>query len=137
MLTFAEYNFIRAEAALRLGVTGSAQAFYSAGITASMTDAGVSAANQATYLTLNGTLVGTPAQQLQQIIEEKFVANFGVVLEPWTDYRRTGYPVITPPANAIFTTVPRSLFYPQSEIDVNANAVQKPDLSVRVFWDVP
>jgi len=137
MLTFAEYNFIRAEASLKLGVTGSAQAFYSAGITASMTDAGVSAANQATYLAANGTLVGTPAQQLQQIIEEKFVANFGVVLEPWTDWRRTGYPVITPPVNAVVATTPRSLFYPQSEIDVNSNAVQKPDMTVRTFWDVP
>lgn len=136
MLTFAEYNFIRAEAALRFGVAGSAQTFFVAGITASMEDAGVDAADIATYIALNGTLAGTPAQQLQQIIEEKFVANFGVAVEPWTDWRRTGFPALAVPANAVVNFVPRSLYYPQSEIDLNTNATQKAGMDVRVFWDV-
>jgi len=135
MLTFAEYNFIRAEAALRFGSPGVAQTFYTAGITASMTDAGVTAANISTYLTASGTLAGTPAQQLEQIITEKYVASYGVAVEPWTDWRRTGYPVITPPANAVVSFVPRSLYYPQSEIDLNPNAKQKSGLDVRIFWD--
>jgi hypothetical protein len=135
MLTFAEYNFIRAEAALRFASPGVAQAFYTAGITASMTDAGVTTANIATYLTANGTLTGSAAQQLEQIITEKYTASYGVAVEPWTDWRRTGYPVITPPANAVVGFVPRSLYYPQSEIDLNPNAKQKSGLDVRIFWD--
>lgn len=136
MLTFAEYNFIRAEAALRFNSAGSAQAFYQAGITASMEAAGVSAANIATYIAANGTLTGTPAQQLEQIINEKYIANFGVVMEPWTDWRRTGYPTIAVPSNAVVPFVPRSLFYPQSEIDVNPeNVKQKAGMNVKVFWD--
>ena len=89
MLTFAEYNFIRAEAAL-MGAPGSAQTFFTAGITASMQEVGVSAAEIANYLAVpsNGTLSGTTAQQLQQIIEEKYVASFGVSVEPWNDWRR-------------------------------------------------
>lgn len=135
MLTFAEYNFIRAEAAL-YGAPGDAQAFFQAGITASMQAAGVSAANISAYLTANGTLTGTESQRLQRIIEEKYVANYGVVLEPWTDWRRTGYPNITKVVNAVGTDIPRSLPYPQSEIDANKNApTQKPNLLVRVFWD--
>lgn len=135
MLTFAEYNFIRAEAAL-YGATGDAQTFFQAGIRASMTSAGVAATAIDAYILANGTLIGTDSDKLKQIIEEKFVANFGVVLEPWTDIRRTGFPVITPPANATITSVPRSLFYPQSEIDLNPNAPkQKADMSERVFWD--
>ena len=138
MVTFAEYNFIRAEAAL-MGVPGDPQAFFTAGITASMKEAGVSDANIATYLAANGTLTGTNAQKLQQIIEEKYVALFGVSVEPWTDWRRTGFPALTPPSNHIsqVTSVPRSLFYPQSEIDLNPNAPdQKPaDLQTKVFWD--
>ena len=39
MLSFAEYNFIRAEAAL-MGAPGSAQQFFTDGITASMPEAG-------------------------------------------------------------------------------------------------
>lgn len=135
MLTFAEYNFIRAEAALRFNSPGVAQTFFTAGITASMTDAGVSTTNIATYLAANGTLVGTTDQQLSQIITEKYIASYGVIVESWTDWRRTGYPTIAPPANAVVPYVPRSLYYPQSEIDLNPNAKQKPGLNVRVFWD--
>ena len=136
MLTYAEYCFIRAEAAL-LGATGTAQTFFTQGITANMQDAGVSAADIATYLAANGTLTGTTAQQVQQVIEEKFVALYGVTMESWTDYRRTGYPALTPPSNAITPQVPRSLFYPQSEIDLNPkNPGQKASLQARVFWDL-
>ena len=138
ILTFAEYNFIRAEASLRFGVTGSAQTFFAAGITASLDAAGVAPADQVTYRAANGTLMGTPAQQLQQIIEEKYIASYGVLLEQWSDWRRTGYPALTLPSNAVITFVPRSLFYPQSEIDANPNVPggkQKSDLGSRVFWD--
>jgi hypothetical protein len=137
MLTFAEYNFIRAEAALKFGVAGDPQAFFQAGITASMQDAGVAAGAITTYLAANGTLIGTTEQKLAQIISEKYVASVGQVTEPWTDFRRTGYPAITPPVNALFNYVPRSLYYAQSETDANTSAKQKADMNVRVFWDIP
>lgn len=136
LLTYAEYCFIRAEAAL-YGVSGiSADSFFRHGIRSSMSMAGVSSAMAENYIATNGTLTGTDEQKLQRIIEEKFVANYGVAMEPWTDYRRTGYPTITPPSNAMITSVPRSLFYPQSEMDLNPNAPkQKANMSERVFWD--
>lgn len=136
MLPYCEYLFIRAEAALR-GAPGSAQQFFTDAITASMTEAGVSAADITTYLTANGTLSGSFDQQLRQIIEEKYIAMFGVTVEPWTDWRRTGYPVLTPHSNGVTTQIPRSFFYPQSEIDLNPNCPgQKPaDLQSKVFWD--
>ena len=136
MLTYAEYCFIRAEAALR-GAPGVAQTWYQAGITASLTDAGVAAADITTYIAARSTLAGTAVQQMQQVIEEKYVASYGVNMEPWTDYRRTGYPVLTPPSNAAVpgAAVPRSLFYPQSEIDLNPNAKQKANMDAKVFWD--
>jgi hypothetical protein len=137
MLTFAEYNFMRAEAAV-YGAPGDAQAFFQAGITASMQSAGVSAANIATYIAANGTLTGTEAQRISRIISEKYVANYGVMQENWTDWRRTGFPAIAMVSNAVTTAIPRSLPYPQSEIDANKNApAQKPNLLVRVFWDTP
>jgi hypothetical protein len=137
MLTFAEYNFIRAEAAL-YGAPGDAQTFFQAGITASMQSAGVSAIDIAAYLALNGTLIGTEAQKLEKIMKEKFVASYGVPMESWSDWRRTGFPAITKVSNAVTTDIPRSLPYPQGEIDANKNAPpQKPNLLVRVFWDKP
>ena len=138
MFSFAEYNFIRAEAAL-MGAPGDPQAFFTAGITASMQEVGVNAVAIADYLLYNGTLSGTTAQKLKQIVEEKYVALFGVSMESWSDYRRTGYPVITPPAdkNPQVTAVPRSLLYPQNEVDRNTNFPgQKPaDMQTKVFWD--
>lgn len=136
MLTFAEYNFIRAEAALRFTSPGIAQTFFQAGIRASMESAGVATADINAYLVANGTLTGTTAQQLEQIINEKYIANYGVVLEPWTDFRRTGYPALTLPANAVIPFFPRSLLYPQSEIDLNPeNVTQKSGMNAKVFWD--
>ncbi len=135
LLTFAEYNFIRAEAAL-YGAPGDPQAFFQAGIQASMANAGVAAADIATYIAVNGILTGTADQKLSQIINEKYVASYGVAQEPWTDWRRTGYPAIAKVSNAVTTDIPRSLPYPQSEIDANKNAPpQKANLLVRVFWD--
>jgi hypothetical protein len=136
MLPYAEYCFIRAEAAL-MGAPGSAQTFFTDGITASMTEVGVAPAAISTYLAANGTLVGTNAQKLQQIIEEKYIALFGVSGEPWTDWRRTGYPSLTAPTNAVISNLPRTLFYPQSEIDLNPNCPgqKSPALQDKVFWD--
>ena len=139
MLTFAEYNFIRAELALRYNGPGDTQTFFQRGITASFTDAGL-AAQAATYITRQGTLTGTPDQQLQQLIEEKYVSNFMVPMEPWNDWRRTGYPALSRipaavnPANG--GRVPRALPYPQQEVDANPNITQRNNLSERpVFWD--
>ncbi|AQG78490.1 SusD/RagB family nutrient-binding outer membrane lipoprotein [Spirosoma montaniterrae] len=139
MLTFAEYNFIRAELALRYGGPGSAQDFFQRGITASFTDAGLGT-QAAAYISRLGTLTGSPEQQLQQLIEEKYIANFMVPLEPWNDWRRTGFPALSRipvgsnPGNQ--GRVPRALPYPQQEVDANPNLQQRTNLSERpVFWD--
>ena len=102
-----------------------------------MAAAGVPTAQIDAYITANGTLAGTDDEKVRAIIEEKFIASYGVIMEPWTDLRRTGYPAITIPPNALVPELPRSLYYPQSEIDLNPNApAQKAGLNERVFWDV-
>jgi hypothetical protein len=137
MLNAAESNFIRAEAALANPAVGSAQTFYAAGITASMSAAGVPTAAITAYLaTPAGTLAGTDAQKLQQIIEEKYVGNMGVVLQPWSDWRRTGYPAILKvTVNPTTSEIPRILPYPDSETSLNKNAPAQHPLTDRVFWD--
>lgn len=152
MLTYAEYNFIRAELALRYGVTAapkaSAEEWYQEGIRASVQDAGLTLAQANAYIASNpdgdaftvGTLHGTTDEQLRQIIEEKYVANFMVAGEPWSDWRRTGYPLLNllPPAlnPSNGGKVPRVLIYPQQEVDANPKMTQRLDMSDRkVFWD--
>lgn len=135
MLTFSEYNFIRAEAALRFQVPGSAQDFYRAGVQTSLQGAGVAAADITTYLAARGTLAGTPAVQLQQLIEEKYVANYAIAVENWTDYRRTGYPALQPVSGAVINSIPRLLYYAQNETDTNPNTPKRTVLTERAFWD--
>ncbi len=138
LLTYAEYNFIRAEAALTLGAPGDPQTFFREGIRASMQDASVTANDIATYLAANGTLSGNTQQKLEQIINEKYIANFGVVMEPWSDWRRTGFPAIqslTKPT-AIYNEIPRILPYALSEVNNNPNTPKRADLLDRVFWDI-
>jgi len=156
ILTYAEYNFVRAELALRYGAPvapkASVEEWFQEGIRASILDAShpartLVAADVTTYLTAdpdgdtfaNGTLHGTTDEQLRQIIEEKYVASFMVTGEAWSDWRRTGYPLLQLLAPALnpgnSNKVPRSVIYPQQEVDANPNLAQKPNMSVRVFWD--
>lgn len=146
LLTAAESFFIRAEAAVITGGNiggASADSLFRQGIRQSMSAAGVSAANAEAYVAAQGTLAGTSDEKIKKIIEEKYVANFGVINEPWTDWRRTGYPSqIVKVTNAVITSssdVPRSFFYPQSEIDLNLSNVpggkQKVNMVERVWWD--
>lgn len=134
MLNYSEYCFIRAEATL-LGAAGDAQAWFTKGITASMEGAGVAAKDIATYLTANGTLTGTTDAKIKQVIEEKYVSLYGVAGEAWTDFRRTGYPALVAPSNAVVKDIPRSLYYAQGEIDTNPKIKQKANLQTKVFWD--
>jgi hypothetical protein len=138
MLTFAEYNFIRAEAALvyNIGTPVDAATFYKAGVDASLANAGITGAAATTY----STAATLGALTLQLLIEEKYVANFGVAMEPWTDWRRTGFPVLTTSPSAIVngnTTIPRILVYPLSEQQTNlSNVPERASIAVKgVFWD--
>lgn len=139
LLTFSEYNFIRAEAALVYGAPGTALTFYTAGINASMSAAGLSGTAATAATTYVATQVAQPLTQ-QRIIEEKFVANYGVLMESWNDWRRTGFPVLpsNPSATANGnTTRPRILVYPLSETQVNsANLPARASGTVAsLFWD--
>ena len=137
MLTYAEYNFIRTEAALTMGAAGDAQTFFQEGIKASMADAGVTGASVTTYILANGILLGSTQQKLEQIINEKYIANFGVVMEPWTDWRRTGFPKLQSLKKplAVYDELPRILPYGLNESTSNPNIPVRNSLLDRVFWD--
>ncbi|RZK26276.1 MAG: SusD/RagB family nutrient-binding outer membrane lipoprotein [Flavobacterium sp.] len=145
MLTFAEQNQILAEYFARTNGGANlvtADTYYRAGITASFsaaiefsdaTEAAAVTSGLATYLaSTNGTVAVGNA--IQKIIEEKFVANFGVAIEPWTDWRRTGFPALTPVTPA--TAIPRILPYSFNERSYNPNTPARPSVFTKtVFWD--
>ncbi|SHJ12636.1 Starch-binding associating with outer membrane [Hymenobacter daecheongensis DSM 21074] len=135
MVTYAEYQFILAEYYGRTGNLASAKTAFEAGITASMDMAGVAAAARTAYIAARPAL--TASNYLQQIIEEKYVASLGVVAEPWTDYRRTGFPQLPLPSTSQVSAILRILPYSDADRAANpANTPLRADLTVpSVFWD--
>jgi hypothetical protein len=68
---------------------------------------------------------------LETIIVEKYKHMFAHP-EPYNDYRRTGYPDLTP---VLGTQVPRRYPYPQDEAAYNADNVPDVNQYRRVWWD--
>ncbi|MFC5412660.1 SusD/RagB family nutrient-binding outer membrane lipoprotein [Larkinella bovis] len=142
LLTNFQRAFILAESALTLGTPGDPQALYTEGITASMKLAGISDENIAAYLKANpnvATLTGTNEQKLEQIITQKWIAWTGNGLESWNDWRRTGYPKLTPSQNAVGIdgTRPVRAAYITQEIERNPNFPNPgPQSNVKLWWDV-
>lgn len=117
LMSFAELNFIKAEAALK-GVTaaGDAAKAYEDGIKASMTQFGLTAS--ADYFTANKLGTGDVART--QVLEQKWLALFGQEIEAWTEFRRTGVPALKAPTqNYNAGMIPTRLPYPSSEENLN------------------
>ena len=120
MMYAAETQFLKAEGALKgwsMG-GGTAQSFYEKGITVSMQQWGIAAGAIQTYI--DGTklpvapndygynhtaasnipvkFAASADKQLEQIITQKWLANFPISAEAFAEYRRTRYPKIYPKA---------------------------------------
>lgn len=126
IMTYAEYSFIKAEAAERGWITGSAAQFYQDGIRASMQQWGVSDAAIATYLALPRVTYAGGNAGLAQIGVQKWIALFTQGFEAWSEWRRTGFPNLTPALNARTANqqIPRRVIYPQTEQSFNAANLQ-------------
>ncbi|MDH5381813.1 MAG: SusD/RagB family nutrient-binding outer membrane lipoprotein [Cyclobacteriaceae bacterium] len=100
IMTFSEMQFIKSEALFHNGdKTGALQA-YVKGITAHMDFVGVSAVDQATYLTSAAVAQDITELDLSDIMLQKYIALWGHgVLESWTDLRRYEY------SDAIYTGI--------------------------------
>jgi hypothetical protein len=145
LMTYAQMQFSLAEAALRGWITGTPATFYNNGIEASFKQYGVF--NQAAYeaFIAQPNVKYTPAKGLEQIITQKWVAMFLNGYETWADWRRTGFPVLTPPAKTISPSgkIPVRQGYPTTERDLNGTNYQtalqalggKDDLDGRLWWD--
>ncbi len=128
MISYEEVKFIEAEALLRTGsADANVLAAMEAGIRANMTKLGVSTADADTYVTANVNFTGltTTEEKLEKLIGEKYICLYGQGhLEAWTDYRRTGYPALTPVASDggglnPGSQIPRRYIYPISERQTN------------------
>ncbi|MCI4668348.1 MAG: SusD/RagB family nutrient-binding outer membrane lipoprotein [Bacteroidia bacterium] len=145
LISYVELKFMEAEALQLTGASeGEVEAALTAAIQASMDQLGVSGDD---YVTANSALAGmTDDEKMEKIITEAYFSYYGVsFLQTWTNYRKTGYPALTPDANGSGGLnpsggIPRRYLYPSSENQLNnaewQNAVtnQGPDLLDTELW---
>ncbi len=143
LLTYAEASFLRAEAAARGFINGSAEAFYNEGITASFKQFGIDD-QQVIDDYLSGAAQFDPPRALEQIYEQRWLALYPNGHEAWSLVRRTGHPEMQQP---VFTfpgneEMPRRKPYPDSERQHNADNYQAAvnrmggdSQYTRMWWD--
>lgn len=149
ILTHGETQLLLAEAAHRGWVNGVAADYYNEGVRASIlqlnqTGATLTEADAAAYLVANPF---DPATALEQINTQYWIVTFLDEYEAWANWRRSGYPALTPVNyfnNVTNGTIPRRFTYPTNEVAVNpdnyAAAVSRladgDKMTSRVWWDV-
>lgn len=160
IISYAQTQLLLAEAAVRSWVSGEASAYYNAGIKAHMDQLKnydeafgvISDADQNEYINSPAIVLSTNTENaIQQINEQYWVASFLDGSEAWANFRRSGYPILTPnkyPGRDPSVDLPsaegfiRKLPYPSNEKSVNKEQVEAAisrqggdDFSVRIFWD--
>ena len=123
IFNYAQVLFMRAEAAklgYEAGGDAAAEQFYKDAIKASWQYYGVfDQAKYDTYMALAGVAY-VAATGHRQIITEKWVHMYLNSWESWNDWRRTGFPVLTPAQDGVDPKgIPLRLGYPANESALN------------------
>ncbi|MDF9797037.1 hypothetical protein OKW21_002300 [Catalinimonas alkaloidigena] len=147
--TYAEVEYLLAEAAIRGWHSGDPETHYNEGVRADMEhfttyDEGLAISEDA----INQYLADNPynaAEGLEMIGEQYWVATFLNDYESWANWRRTGFPELTPvtyPGNITNGQIPRRLRYFEGEYGNNGEQLQSalsrqgPDeFTTRIWWD--
>ena len=118
VITYAQMLFSQAEA-IKLGwIPGNAKTTYENAIKASMQQWGVyTDAAFAAYIA-NPNVAYSDAKALELIGTQKWIALFYQGFEAWAEWRRTGFPVLTPAVKPLNASgqIPRRMAYPTTEV---------------------
>lgn len=140
LLSSAEVEFIKAEVYFRANDLVNSKIAYEKAIS-----------NDFSALQVTGfsTYIANPLvaydNTLKRIMEQKWITMFQSSFESFVDWRRTGFPVLTPPTtNRTNGVTPRRLPYPQKEINVNGASLEAGPgipipyvtLTTKVWWDM-
>lgn len=148
LMNYGEVKLLLAEAAQR-GIGGlnaaAAAGHYNEGVKASMQmytiydpSFTVSDAQVAAYLAARPFGVAKPA--LEMIYDQLWANKFLNWWEAWADWRRTGFPKLTPtnfPGNVTAGRIPQRLMYPNAEVGGNPNfssTSSTNDFTTKLWW---
>jgi hypothetical protein len=134
MVTYNEALFITAEADFRLNKKAEAAAAFNSAVISAVRMV-ISANPSPAFVTAFASETATTIT-LQKIMVQKYLALFTNV-EAWADWRRTGFPALTPNPHGAGggTAIPRRFPTVQDERTYNPNAVVVSDIFARVWWD--
>lgn len=145
----ADVLLARAEAADRGWTTENLVTTYQMGVNASFEQWGLAAPAASYFTNANVALTaaaGTGAN-LKPIATQQWIAYYPNGLQAWSNWRRTGFPVLTPAPDAVNTTkqIPRRYTYGTGEYGTNPESVKAAAGTIqggdtqdgRVWWDKP
>lgn len=156
LLPYFSSLYVQAELALEEpGVTGDARALFEEAMYASFDkvnqiaeDAGVELIDLTDIVAYVDAVLARydaagNAGKLELIMTEKWIASFGFAMDAYTDYRRTGYPIMFDPNSDPLPFTVTSRGYPvalqwnSQAMTLNQNAPEQPKTVTtdRVFWD--
>ena len=132
IMMYPEVEFLLAEAILKGGfsVSGTAEEHYKKAIQASFSRWGITDGkngfNFNNYYSNSAVSYASATNKLERIMEQKWIAGW-LTIEPWFDWRRTGYPLLKAGPAAMFGAgIPLRYAYPTPNQDekylVNYNA---------------
>ncbi|MCH6199927.1 SusD/RagB family nutrient-binding outer membrane lipoprotein [Aquiflexum sp. LQ15W] len=153
ILTYSEVQLLLADAAVRGFTSGSPADFYRNGVAAAFTSIGkfggetVSNADAVSYLNANPLDLSATNASLKMINEQIWATTslFVNFLEAWNNWKRTGFPVLTPvnfPGNFGSGQIPRRQPYPAGESTTNLESMNSAisrmggdNWITRTWWD--
>ncbi|HCX74546.1 MAG TPA: SusD/RagB family nutrient-binding outer membrane lipoprotein, partial [Algoriphagus sp.] len=134
LISYAEVELMKAEAALKGWINSSAESHFTAGVRAAINswvyfdpDFSVPANEVSAYIAGRGFAAASNQDKLRLIGEEYWAATYLNDIESWSNWRRTGYPALTPtqdPNAFEGNFIPRRLRYWESEIGSNPENYQ-------------
>jgi hypothetical protein len=141
-------DFMKAEAVIRLGLSGDAKALMLSGVDKSITRVRSFSASlgqslpaglepsEVTYKATLGGIFDTSSDKQDLILKEYYKSLWGNGVEAYNLYRRTGSPKRMQLTRATDGgAFVYSMIYPAVFVNLNSSVKQKADNSTRVFWD--
>lgn len=121
-LSYAQVELFVAEAYNEGYVTSSSDIpsavnHYRKGVSASFEYNGLTVTQD--YLDSAQVNFSTQVQGREKIATQMWLALFGQGVESWTEWRRTGFPLLSPVQNAYETSIPKRYYYHSNEKSVN------------------
>jgi hypothetical protein len=131
LMSYAELQFILAEAVVRGWITGNAASYYKNGIAASLEFSNFNNTYSATEINnyIDQPVVALQAgQEIRQIVTQKYISMFmNTGWQPFFEQRRTGFPAFDVGGSGILNNgvVPRRWMYPNDEYTNNGVNVEQ------------